>query len=85
MHSYLADIDPRAEQAYLAALRRLTALEKARLIGDMTESGRQLVLLTIRKQHPEAGEQEILRYLAERMFGPELAARVYGPPSGGAL
>jgi hypothetical protein len=79
MHSYLGDIDPRAERVYIAILRRLSAWEKANLIADMAESGRQLVLLNLRKRHPDAGEEEILRYLAERMLGPELARRVYGP------
>jgi hypothetical protein len=79
MHSYLVDIDPRAERVYTAILRQLSVWEKANLIADMAESGRELVLLNIRKRHPDRGEEEILRYLAERMLGPELARRVYGP------
>ena len=80
MHSYLADIDPVAERVYTAILRRLSAWEKANLITDMAESGRELVLLNIRKSHPDAGEEMVLCYLAERMLGPELAGRVDGPP-----
>jgi hypothetical protein len=79
MHSSLADTDPKAEQVYIAILRRLSAWEKAKLIADMAESGRELVLLNLRKRHPDASDEEILRYLAERMLGPELAERVYGP------
>jgi HEPN domain-containing protein len=79
MHSVIADTDPKAERVYTAILRRLSAWEKANLIADMAESGRELVLLNIRKRYPQAGEEEILRYLAERMLGSELAKRVYGP------
>jgi hypothetical protein len=79
MHSHLADTDPKAERVYTAILRQLTAWQKANLIADMAESGRELVLLNIRKRHPDGGEEEILRYLAECMLGPELARRVYGP------
>ncbi len=79
MHSYLADIDTAAEQAYVAILRRLSAWEKANLIADMVESGRELVLLNLRQRYPDASEEEILRYLAERTLGSELATRVYGP------
>lgn len=79
MHGYLADIDPRAEQVYTTVLRRLSAWEKTNLIADMAESGRELVLLNLRKRYPDAGEEEILRYLAERTLGSALARRVYGP------
>ena len=79
MHSFLADTDPKAERVYTAILRRLSAWEKANLIADMAESGRELVLLNVRKRHPDTGDEEILRYLAQRMLGPELAGRVYGP------
>jgi hypothetical protein len=79
MHSHLNDIDPKAEQVYLAILRRLSAWEKANLIAGMTESGRELVLLNLRKRYPGASEEQLLRYLAERTLGSELATRVYGP------
>ncbi len=79
MHSYLADMDPEAEEVYVAILRRLSAWEKANLIADMVESGRELVLLNLRQRYPDAGEEQILRYLAERTLGSELARRVYGP------
>lgn len=79
MYSHLADINPQAEKAYIAILGRLSPWEKANLIADMAESGRELVLLSLRKHYPEASEGQILRYLAERMLGPELAERVYGP------
>ena len=79
MHSVLADTDPKAERVYTAILRQLSVREKAELIADMAESGRELVLLSLRKRHPDASDEESLRYLAERMLGPELAGRVYGP------
>ena len=79
MHSYLADIDPRAEQIYTAILLRLSPWQKTNLIADMVESGRELVLLNLRKRYPDADEEKILRYLAERTLGSELAKRVYGP------
>ncbi len=79
MHSVLADTDPKAERVYTSILRQLSVGEKAELIADMAESGRELVLLSLRKRHPQASDKEILRYLAERMLGPELAGRVYGP------
>ncbi len=82
MDRYLADIDPRADEVYTAILRGLSAWEKANLIAVMAESGRELLLLNIRKDHPGADEKTILRYLAERMLGPELAKRAYGPLPG---
>ncbi len=79
MHSSLADIDPEAERVYVAVLRRLSAWEPANLTADMADSGRELRLLNIRSHLPEASEDEILRYLAQRTLGPELARRIYGP------
>jgi hypothetical protein len=82
VYSYLADMDPAAERVYLEILRRLSAWEKANLIADMAESGRELVRLNIRRDHPEASEEEMLRYFAERTLGSDLARRAYGPLPG---
>jgi hypothetical protein len=79
MHSYLSDIDPRAEQAYLVVLRRLSPFDKAGLIASMIQSGRELILLNIRARHPDATDRQVFRYFAEAVLGPELALRVYGP------
>ena len=79
VYSSLADTDPEAERVYVGILRRLTAWEKANLIASMAESGRELIILNEQKRHPNASDEDILRYLAERVLGAELANRVYGP------
>ena len=73
----VADTDPQAMEVWLDALRRLTPGEKLRLVLEMIEFTHQLALRQIRAEHPGIGERDMLRELAARRYGRELAERAY--------
>jgi hypothetical protein len=73
----LADTDPEAMEVWLGALRRLTPGEKMRLVLEMIEFGHQLAVRQIREERPGISEHDMLRELATRRYGRELAERAY--------
>jgi hypothetical protein len=75
------DTDPRAEAVQIEIYRRMPAWRKVELVSDAIETSRILALAGLRGRFPEAGEEEIRRRFMDLTLGPELAAKVYGPPS----
>ena len=47
-------------------------------VDGMNNLLRALAVAGIRKAHPKATPDQVRRLLADRMLGPELAAKVYG-------
>jgi hypothetical protein len=73
----VADTDPQAIEVWLDALRRLTPGEKMRLVLEMIEFTHQLALRQIREECLGISERDMLRELATRRYGRELAERAY--------
>jgi hypothetical protein len=48
------------------------------IMEDLNRALRMLVLAELRRLFPRAPEDEIVRRLADRLLGEELAARAYG-------
>ena len=71
------DTDPRIREVWLEALRKITPGDKLRLVFEMNEFMHNAVIAQIRKQHPGISEWDMLRELARRRYGSELAERVY--------
>ncbi len=65
------------EQRQIAALRRLSAAERAELVTITTRAVLDLALAGIRLRHPDAGDRECLLRLAAIRLGPSIAASVY--------
>jgi hypothetical protein len=73
----LSDTDPRAMEVWLEALRRLTPGEKLKLVFEMMDFMHQAAIRQIQKEHPGIAERDMLRMIAARRYGQELADRVY--------
>lgn len=74
------DTSLEAERALIELLRRAPAWRRLQLADRMSTTARHLALAGLRARHPKAGETELRRRFADLQLGPELAAKVYGPP-----
>ncbi len=63
-------------------LRKMPVWQRWEQVRRLDATLRTLMLSDIRRLHPQATEAELHRYLADRLLGPELAFKVYGPLSG---
>ena len=57
--------------------RRMSPLEKLRIVSEMSRSAQELSLAGIRHRHPDASDRECLLRLAIIKLGRPLALRVY--------
>jgi len=79
MASGLSDTNPKIERLLIERLRQMTPAEKLKSMAQLNRMARSLVISELRSRHPDASAEELRRYLAERILGPELAEKVYGP------
>lgn len=73
----LTDTDPKAEAAYMAALRRMSPATRLQTAVHWSRTVRDLKLAAIRRQHAEADEKHLHRLLADVLLGKSLASRAY--------
>lgn len=78
-----ADTTADIEQQQVDRWRRLSPLERLRLVSETTGAVIELSLAGIRRRHPEAAERECFLRLAAIMLGVDTARRVY--PDAAAL
>ena len=71
------DTSSDAERLQVALWRKMSPLEKARLVSDITRTAQELSLAGIRERHPGASDRECMLRLAMLKLGPELTRRVY--------
>jgi hypothetical protein len=72
-----ADTGAAIEQRQVDAWRRLSPLERLRLVSDTTRAVTNLSLAGIRRRHPQASERECFLRLAAILLGADTARRVY--------
>ena len=48
------------------------------MLAQLNQTARSLALSGLRQRHPNAGDSQLQRYLADLLLGEELAERVYG-------
>jgi hypothetical protein len=72
-----ADTTADIERRQVDRWRRLSPLERLRLVSDTTRAVMELSLAGIRHRHPEAGERECFLRLAAILLGVDTARRVY--------
>lgn len=73
-----SDTSDPAFQAQVAAARRLGMEGRFRMAAQMSEDARRIAIEGERRRHPELSEEEARRIVLARIWGPELAARVFG-------
>jgi hypothetical protein len=71
------DTTAAVERRQVEAWRRLSPLERLRLVSDTTRAVTQLTLAGIRRRYPEASERECFLRLAAILLGVGTARRVY--------
>jgi len=78
-----ADTSRDAEAIQIELWRRMSSVDKARAITNISRAAQELSLVGIRLRHPDASERECQLRLAALKLGPRLALRVY--PEAAAL
>ena len=74
-----SDTRPEAEAVLIELLRNAPPWRKLHMVSQLNVTVRSLALSGLRQRHPEAGEAEIRRRLADLLLGSALAETVYGP------
>ncbi len=74
----LSDTSPGALEVYYRRLAEMTPSERIDIAAALWAAGDALQRAAIRREHPDASEQEITFHLAVTRFGRELACKVYG-------
>lgn len=73
----LADTDPKVMDAWIEALRALSPGKKIEMVFGMIDGMFQTSIQQIRREHPEFAEKDVLREIARRRYGSDLADLVY--------
>jgi hypothetical protein len=66
-----------AERLQVGLWRRMSPLEKARSVSEISRAVRDLSLVGIRRRHPGATDRECMMRFAMLTLGRELASQVY--------
>lgn len=74
-----SDTHPEIERLRNDLLRQMTPARKMEIMNDLYWFMRGAALAGLRRQYPSASEAELQRRLADRLLGPELAEKAYGP------
>ncbi len=75
----MTDTTIQAEQIRLRALQTMTPTKRLSMAVGWSQSVREMSRAALRRQFPHFTEAELHRHLSERLLGPELATKVYGP------
>ncbi len=72
-----ADTTADIEQRQVDAWRRLSSVERLRLVSDTTRAVMALALAGIRRRHPQASDRECFLRLAAIRLGVDTTRQVY--------
>jgi hypothetical protein len=72
-----SDTSLAAERAQVELWRKMSSIEKAKTVSEISRAVQELSLAGIRLRHPEASERECLLRLAIIKLGRKLACEVY--------
>jgi len=72
-----SDTSPDAERLQVEIWRRMSPVEKVRVLTDITFAVQELTLAGIRLRHPDASDRECALRLTVLKLGRSLAARAY--------
>lgn len=73
------DTTPEAEAIQFAFYRSAPTWKKLEIASQLNQMARTLALSGLQERWPDATAEELQRYLADMLVGPELAERAYGP------
>jgi hypothetical protein len=72
------DTDPEAERILIEGYRRMSASEKLKRVGELTELVRSVALADIRRRYPNASPRECQLRLASRWIDADLMRKAFG-------
>jgi hypothetical protein len=72
------DTDEQTERVLIELVRRMPDWKKFQQIADLTEAVRELAMLGLRDQYPQASEEELRFRFAAIVLGRDLAGKVCG-------
>lgn len=81
MRTLAKDTHPDAERKLIELLRATSPARKLGMVLNANFTARELALTGLRERHPHESAARLRRRLADLWFGPELAAKAYGPLS----
>ncbi len=80
LHAHLfPDTSQEVERILIRHLRTMSGARKLQLMAELNANMRAMALAGLRARHPQAGEVELRRRLANLLVGDKLATQVYGP------
>lgn len=74
----VSDTSPEAMARYVELLRAQSPVDRLRTASALTMAVRRLAETGIRQQHPNASDEEVRVRLAVRIYGREVASRLFG-------
>jgi hypothetical protein len=74
----MRDTTPEAEERYYALLAERGPIERLAISLRLTRSVRELAESAIRELYPHATEERVRWLLTERLYGTEVAERLFG-------
>lgn len=75
----MTDSGLQTEDVRLSVLRAMSPARRLGLAIGWSRSVRDLSRAALQARFPELGERRIDRLLADKLLGPEIAAKAYGP------
>lgn len=73
----MRDTAPQAADRYFELLRQQSPQARLASAVRLTRAVRQLALADLKQRHPDATPQRLRALLAERLYGKEVAERVF--------
>jgi hypothetical protein len=71
------DTSPEQQEEYFERLRRLTPEERLNIVSRLNRGVRRMAMLGLKMRHPEASAEELRVRLAVRIYGREIAQRMF--------
>lgn len=76
MQPYTHDTSPEAHRRHIANIRAMTPAQRVAAAFDLSAYALEQALVVIRRRQPLLSPMEARLLLLERLYGPELVARV---------
>jgi hypothetical protein len=76
-----SDTHTKMEALQIQLWRQASPTRKMNMLAQLNAAARLLALTGLRSRHPQAGEAELRRRLADLLLGEELARKAYGDTS----
>jgi len=74
----VGDTDPQTLELYVELHRKMTAGERFARVFELCDFQRGLQIASVRGMYPDASEEELRWRLTARIYGRDLAVRMFG-------